>query len=287
MHTRSFFLFVMVTACTPNTVAPVDTDTTDTDSIDTDDMDTDDSDVASSANVFIHVRANDDVFAHSDGLSGQTPDNHEYGFTAFQMLRDRNDASPMEVFDFGADYVVASYQPGADTIVAEVPAKDLERDTFTWGKTAISHFSMTIDTKVHAFGLHIPGTVDITHVLSDGIDIDGTSHDSGWWKYEFVAGTTSFPMEGTTGAPPQAPTGAPLEVVVENGRTWVYFPLLLDVEPASPDDVHIVMDFNVHESFRWLDADEPDFDVGVFDTTSTSTESIERIGANDYSIYYE
>ncbi len=238
--------------------------------------------------VVIHVRANDVPFDHQDGFAGQTPMAQAYGVTSLRLLDGRQDPEPQIIFDHGLDYVEASFAPGADTVVGSAVASTLPAASYDWARVGLSHVRIDIDATMHAMGLDIDGEFDVVTALAEGVEIDGEARVMGWWRYVFNAGAQSFPLEGTGGGPPLgvAP-GATVEVVEEEGETALYFPVLLATDPTIASDVHIVMDFNVDGSFRWIDEDSPDFATGVFDTTSTTTEMIRRVGANDYEIYSE
>ena len=45
--------------------------------------------------------------------------------------------------------------------------------------------------------------------------------------------------------------------------------------------------FEVFDSFRWEDQDEPEYTDGVFDTTATTYEPVRNFGATGYRFEYE
>ena len=238
--------------------------------------------------VHIHVRATGDDFDHMDGFAGQTPQDYFYGIRSLTLYREPGDPEPMLVFDYGSDYVEASYAPGADTVVASVLAQDLEADTFTYARVTVSHVRLRIDATMHALDLDIPGAFDIIHVLGGDTSYGGETHDQGWWRYIFDAGLMQFPLKGQGGGPGvDAPIGAPISVVEEEGETALYFAIDLPVDPNVAEDVDIVMEFNVDDCFRWQDGAGEGYLEDVFDATPVGPEPITRMGANDSALYYE
>ena len=239
--------------------------------------------------IYIHVRATAETYPHDDGLAGQTPLYHINGIRSFSMLRSRDDADPELVFDHGDGYVEAGYSDGDDTIVGGAPLLDVEEGHYTYGRVAISHVRYGITATMHAEGLNVPGEFDNVQVLSDNTEVDGVVHDRGWFRFVFEAMGLSFPLEGTEGAPivPSWPTGAPIEAVIEEGEMVLYYPINIDVDHRAPEDVHQIIEFNVHESFRWEDLDQPGYTEGVFDVTPTSFEPVYRFGANTYWHYVD
>jgi hypothetical protein len=204
------------------------------------------------------------------------------------MYRTRDDAEPLLVFDHGEGYVEAGYNDGDDTIVGGAPVLELVEGHYIWGRVVISHMRYQIAATAHAMGMHVPGTFDNVQVLSDETEVDGAVHDRGWYRFVFSTAGYSFPLEGDTGAPdPTGPTGSPIEVVVEDGETVLYFPIDITVEHDVPGDVHQIIEFNVHESFRWEDQEGAGYAEGVFDVTPAGTELVRRFGANTYRIYRE
>jgi len=238
--------------------------------------------------VYIHVRATAAPFDHQDEWSGQTPANHVNGIRAFSLLRDRDDPSPLLVFDHGSGYVEAGYDDGDDTIVGSAPNSSLEAGVYTFGRVTLSHLRYRVEATMHAAGRDLPGVFDNVQVLSDGTEIDGEIRDRGWFRYVFQVAGMSFPIEGDDGAPvPTAPIGAPMETSIAGGSTRLLFPVHIVIDPSWPDDVHEVIEFNVFESFRWEDQEGDGYAVGVFDTTPVAYEPVRRFGANSYRHFTE
>ena len=202
------------------------------------------------------------------------------------MYRTRDDPDPLLVFDHGDGYIEAGYSDGDDTIVGGAPVLALVEGRYSWGRVVLSHMRYEIEATAHARGLHAPGVFDNVQALSDGTEIDGEVRDRGWYRFVFRAGAFSFPLEGDSGAPdPAGPTGTPVEVVVEEGETVLYFPIDITVEHDVVEDVHQIIEFNVHESFRWVDEAGTGYEEGIFDVTTTGTEPVRRFGANTYRLY--
>ncbi len=236
--------------------------------------------------ILIHIRAEASDFAHADGFSGQTPAAHVNGIRSFHLLQGRDDAAPQLVFDHGMSFVEASYDDGADTVVGVAPHADLEPGHYDYGRVVLSHLRYQVDATMHANGLHFAGVFDNVQVLSDGTELDGEVRERGWFRYVFEAAGQRFPREGVGGVPiPTAPAGAPIETVLEDGQLALYFPVDIDLAADVPADVHQVIEFNVHESFRWEDEDGDRYEEGIFDTTPAGYEPVRRFGANADRVY--
>lgn len=235
--------------------------------------------------VVIHIQATAAPVNHAEGDSGQTPSAHKNGIRRFSLMKGRNDPAPMLVFDHGDGFVEASYDDGADTVVGSAPVQSLTEGEYTFGRVVISHVRYSVKATMHYQGMSLPGEFHNVQVLSDKTTIDGQAHDHGWFRFVFALGTQEFPLEGSNPAfLPKSPTGAPIEVVLEEGETVLYFPLSISVSHAATDDVHMAIEFNVHESFRWQDQDEKDYKPGVFDSTPVVFEPVTRFGANSYTV---
>ena len=61
----------------------------------------------------------------------------------------------------------------------------------------------------------------------------------------------------------------------------------LAVTPDVASDIDIVLEVNMHESFRWQDQEELGFAAGVFDTVPTAFEPVMRFGANEFALSLE
>ena len=236
--------------------------------------------------VHIHVRAVATPVAHAPTTAGQTPRDYSSGYRSFSMLRGMDDPSPLVVFDYGDDYIEAGYDDGDDTVVASVPARDLSRGAFTVGRTVLTHVRYTVDATLHYGSLQIPGMFHNIVVISDRTEIESVARDRGFYRFVFDGAGTPVMQEGAGLSVPTF-AGGGFEVRVEEGETAYYYPLDIVVDPDIDRDVHMIMEVNMHESFRWEDQDMPDYGPGVFDVTPAGYEPLRQFGANSYRVYME
>lgn len=236
--------------------------------------------------VHIHLRVATEPAAHPVGTSGQTPSRHRAGMRSFYLLRNADDPEPLHVFDFGDGFVEVGYEPGDDTIVASVPIRGLTRGLFTVGRVVHTHADYTVETRLHHSGYDLPGQIDHLVAMSDRTTLDGAVRARGWYRFLFRSGSIEVPREGGGFDVPALPSGG-FGVRIEGGEHAYYFPVSLEVEPDLPSDVHMVMEVNMHESFRWEDQDEPGYARGVFDTTPVGWEPVRQFGANSFRVYMD
>jgi hypothetical protein len=239
--------------------------------------------------VRVHVRATAERWPHTDGLSGQTPREFSAGIRSLTLLDTSGRAAELLVFDHAPAHVVAGFDDGDDTILAEVTAASLPAATFDRARVALSFVRFTVDATVHVADLSVPGEVAATQVLADATDIDGDTRDLGYWQWVFVAGANRFPVGGDTGSPVEMlPPGGPLEMAIEDGETVVYFPVSVLVDPSVSSDVDAVLEVNVHESFRWQDeARDAAYAEGVFDARPPAFEPLGKLGVNSWTLMFD
>lgn len=239
------------------------------------------------AQIHIHFRANTQPFSHADGLSGQTPLSHVSGLKKFELLTDDSDPEPLLVFDYGQEFVEVSYDDGADTVAYSLPAHALPIETYTVARVVHSHVRYRIEATMHNLGLHLPGEFDNLQVLSDDTLIDGELRQAGYYEYEFSTAGQTFPTSGENAPVPEWSETGGFSVKFEDGEWAYYFPVFLPLTPDVPEDVDVVLEVNMFESFRWQDQELPDYAPGVFDTTATSFEPVLRFGANSFQVFTE
>lgn len=234
--------------------------------------------------VRIHLRSSTAPFEHDDELSGQTPLAHSSGMRSFQLMVGHDDPSPVTVFDHGTGFVEVDYADGADTVVATVPMSELVAGTYSLGRVVHSHVRYRVEATLHANSVVAPGVFDNLQVMSDGTLLDGVLRDAGYFEYVFEVGPQSYPRSGDDAPVPEYLGGGGFAVVREGGEWAYYFPLELVVEPDVAHDVDVIMDVNMHESFRWQDDDLAGYVDGVLDTTPLASEPVVRFGANSHDV---
>lgn len=235
--------------------------------------------------VRVHLRADASPVAHDPATSGQQPRLFESGIRSLTLYRGASDPAPVLVFDHGDAPVIASYADGADTIVATVPVATLTEGRFTRARVVHSLTRFVLDATLHYAGSALPGTLEETIALADGVPIDGAPRARGWYRVVFESAGMRFPSEGSGLEPPDLSTAA-FEVRVEDGQTAYYF--AIDLEVARDERDHdLYFDVAVHEPVRWIDHDEPGFAAGVLDVTPTSHEPIVQFGASAYALSIE
>ncbi len=237
--------------------------------------------------VTVRFRSNTDPFDHQDGLAAQTPTVHRSGVRKLQLFLDEHDPDPITIFDFGQDYVEIDYDHGADTAVYVLPASVLPEGLYTVARVVHSHTRYQVASVLHVSGLHLLGEYDCLQVLSDDTLLDGTLRDHGYFEYVFSSGSWQFPVTGDDAPVPAWSETGGFSAGFEGGE-WAYtFAVNLPLTPHVPSDVAIVLEVNMHQSFRWQDQDEPGYQPEVFDTHPFGMEPVMRFGANAYWIYLE
>jgi len=237
--------------------------------------------------IAIHMRSSTAPIAHSDGLSGQTPSEHKSGVRSLQLFRDPNDSNPVTVFDFGQESVEVDYADGADTLVFTANSADLPLATFTVARVVHSWVTYRVEATMHASGFDLAGHFENFQALSDNSLFEGYLFDSGDYDYVFVGASMSFPASGVGAPVPEYEAAGGFSVRFEDGEWAYYFPVSLPVNPELPGDLAIVLDVNMHESFRWMDEPTTDFTAGVFDATPTTFEPVLQFGANSFAVTLE
>jgi len=237
--------------------------------------------------ITIRFRSSTAPFPHDDGLAGQTPLSHVSGLRKLQLYPSPTDPNPLTVFDFGSDFVEVSYADGADTPVYTVPASTLPQGLYTVARVVHSHVRYEVASTMHVNGQALPGTYQNLQVLSDGTLLDGQLRNHGYYEYVFSTGYVDFPISGDNAPVPEWSETGGFSTKLENGEWGYYFPIELWVTPELTEDVDIVLEVNMHESFRWQDQSEPGFAPGVFDTVPTAFEPVKRFGANDFALSLE
>lgn len=235
--------------------------------------------------VFVHLRSTHAPVSHDSASSGQTPRGWVSGIRSLHLLRTEDDPDPVLVFSHGDGYVEASYADGADTLVGSAPLASVPEGTYTWARVVHTHVRFTIDATLHSSFGPLPGEVDELIVLSDRATLDGVTRAQGFYRYVFRTSGMEFPVEGS-GFTLTPPSSGGFYTRIEGGESAYYFVAPLEVRDTG-EDVNLVFEVNVHEGFRWIDADEPGFEPDVFDTTPASTETVVQAGANDYRYFVE
>lgn len=237
------------------------------------------------ATVRIHLAATTAEFPHSDGLSGQTPISHVGGIRKYQLFKDKNDTKGVPVFDLGNGFVEASYDNGADTVVAEVPLNSIPEGLYTRAQVVHTHVRYRIKATAHNVGYNLPGEFNNVQVMSDHTVLEGVERQSGYYLYKFTAVGTEFPMEGQNAPIPIQPDSGGFSVSHVDGQ-WIYeFPVNLNIKHQTSGIIDITFQVNMFESFRWQDEDKPDYTPKIFDVTATSFEPVKHFGANSFSIF--
>lgn len=244
-------------------------------------------DAATGSVIAIHVRTNGEIYNHSDGFSGQTSREAYQGVRRVELLRQAGDPHPLVLFDYGDGFVEAGYNAGEDTVVGSARIADLVDGHFTVGRSVVTHSRYEVDAVMHVNGLSIPGTFNNVQVLSDQTEIEGQTRAQGWFRYVFKTGSTEFPLEGDNAPLPSVPTTGGFTLNLDNGGATYTFPIDITIDTNSLVDLAIIMEVNMHQSFRWEDQAQPDYAPDVFDTTPIASEPVRRFGANTFKVYVE
>lgn len=239
-----------------------------------------------SPRVFIHLRATTTPVPHDDGLAGQTPLEHRGGIRRFEMLTAAGDPAPVTVIDYGDGYVDCGLDGGDDTLVGSIRTADVPPGHYTVGRTVWTHVRYRVVATMHYMGLAVPGELDNLVAMSDRVELEGTPRAHGWYRYVFRTAGMDYPLEGSGLEFLPAVSSGGFTVRLEAGEAVYDYPI--DLEVADPGaSVRMVMEVDMHESFRWQDQSLPGYATGVLDVTPTSYEPVLRFGANAYRVYRE
>jgi hypothetical protein len=234
------------------------------------------------AKISILVEATNQAFAHKDGHAGQTPKAQALSISALYMQAEGESAPTTRVFDFDTSGIDTPLTPGSSTEVAKVSLKDVPAGKYSHCRTYVTLASYTVATSMHAFGFTVPGTIRGVHVLSDGASIDGTPGKSGAFRFAFQPDACGMPYAYGGENFPFAQPGPNFSLQVENGRAFYAYDCALTVPKTSARDLQIVMKLNMDRNFRSSDAPVLGYQSGVFDATPTSSETVQRFGANSF-----
>jgi hypothetical protein len=251
---------------------------------------TDSADGASttSAKVEIHIRASTSQVSHSDGLSGQTPNDQKIGIRKLTMLTSATDPAPLVVFDHASAAVEAGLNDKDDTVVATVPAATLKSGNYTIARVTISHVRYRVAATMHAVGQSVSGNFSNMQVLSDGSVVDGKPWNKGHYSFTFeVGGSALATQAGENGPLPMNPSGGGITMDTSGTETAYVFPILLPVTPNVVGDVKLVFEINTNENFRWQDQATAGYQNAIFDVTPTSYEPVKNFGANSFHVVAE
>lgn len=237
--------------------------------------------------LFFHVRTSKAGFTHTDGYAGQTARAAKQGIRSLRLLRSATDAAPVLVFDHGKGFVEAGYVAGDDTVVGQAKVASLAAGDFKIARVGVTHSRFVVASTMHTLGTAVAGDFDCVQTLSEGVEIDGVARPLGWYRYTFLAGGKSYPSEGTGAPLPTSPATGGFVLRTDGGVASYEMAVDVHVDPSAKTDLHVVVEVNMSESFRWEDQAVADYAAGVYDTTPTSFEPIRRFGANSYAVKVE
>jgi len=239
---------------------------------------------ADPAKLAVRIQANQAVFQHADGLSGQTPKAVRGGIRSIRLYRDNNDPNPVELFDYGSNPVEVGYNNGDVTLLAQIEPSKIPAGTYTQIRMVQTHSRFRVDGAYHDAGKDMTGVFDDVLVMTDGTMLDGTMRNAGYFRYVFESSQgDKQEFTGDNGMIAPYSTTAGAVAVVEQGQWAVYFPVQVTVPAQLPSGSALNINVNMFESFRWKDMSGPGFQDGVFDATSISYELVERFGGNEFS----
>jgi len=239
---------------------------------------------ASGPKVTIAMRGSTAPFAHADAWSGQTPEKQVVAIRSLWLLRSPTDPKPLKVFDHGPNAVETDLVTGATTQVASVVAKTLPAGVFTIAKAGVAYVRYSVGARMHSI-VSVDGQYDNVQSLSDGAVIDGVSRDKGWFRYSFSSGGTTYgTLEGGDAPVPAVSTNGGLTLDTSGPESFYVFPVQVAIDPDVKVDHEVLLELNVHESFRWLDQAGAAYSTGVFDTTPSTFEPVMAFGANAFTL---
>jgi hypothetical protein len=239
------------------------------------------------ARLTLSLRGSTAPVAHTDAFSGQTPSRQIVAIKSLWLYKSASDPSPLEVLDLGAKSVETDLVSGNTSDIGTVALKSLPAGTYTLAKVGTAYVRYSIASRMHS-AITADGRFDNIQSLSDGAVIDGETRAKGWWRYSFAVGATTWATtEGASAPIPQIPSGGGISLETTGPDSFYVFPTLVTLDPGQPKDQRVVMEVNVHESFRWQDQEQVGYAAGVYDTTPTTFEPVMAFGANAFSLKLE
>lgn len=238
--------------------------------------------------VTLSLRGSKDALPHGDGLASQTPIAQGVAVRSFYLMKDASDASPLKIADIGPTSVETDLVTGVTNDITSVPIKSLPAGSYTFAKVGVAYVRYTIAARLHAGGFPTDGTYDNIEALSDNAIIDGVARPKSWFKSTFVVGGKALGSTENVGAPlPALPQSGGMRLETVGPESYYVFPLKISLDPTYPADMRLVIDVNVHESFRWVDQGSMGYAPKVFDTTPTTYEPVMSFGASAFKVTYE
>lgn len=238
--------------------------------------------------VTLSLRGSKDVLPHADGLASQTPIKQGVAVRSFWLMKDASDPAPLKVADIGPASVETDLVSGATSDITSVPIKSLPAGSYTIAKVGVAYVRYTIAARLHAGGFPTDGTYDNVEALSDNAIIDGVARKKSWFKSTFNVGGKPVASTENEGAPlPALAESGGMRLETVGSESYYVFPLKVTLDPTYPANMRLVIDVNVHESFRWVDQGAMGYAPKVFDTTPTSYEPVMSFGASAFKVTYE
>jgi hypothetical protein len=239
---------------------------------------------ATGPRVLIKMRGSTAAFTHVDAFSGSTPKKQVVAIRSLLLLRSPTDPNPVQVFDHGAKSVEADLVTGKTIDIASVVAKTLPAGVFTVAKAGVAYVRYTVDARMHSV-VTVDGQYENVQALSDGAVIDGVTKDKGHFRYSFVAnGMTYGTLEGEDAPTPAVTGSGGVSLDTSGPQAFYVFPIQLAIDPNITKDHEVMLELNVHESFRWQDQAGLGYAPKVFDTTPSSFEPVMAFGANAFKL---
>lgn len=239
---------------------------------------------ATGPKVTIAMRGSTAPYPHADAWSGATPKEQIVAIRSLWLLRSPADPKPVKVFDHGTKAVEADLVTTETKQVASVVAKTLPAGVFTVAKAGVAYVRYSVGARMHSI-VSVDGEYDNVQSLSDGAVIDGITRDKGWFRYSFSSGGTTYgTLEGGDAPVPAVSTSGGLTLDTSGPETFYVFPVQVAIDPDVTVDHEVLLDLNVHESFRWQDQSTAGYTAKVFDTTPYTFEPVMAFGANAFTL---
>jgi hypothetical protein len=218
----------------------------------------------------------------TDGASGETPTLYTMGLSRFDLLRSPGDPAPVTVFDHGSDW--AEVDLLTTTLVGTADTASLPAGPYSHARVRLTMAKCTVAATAHQSGFAVPGTLTTVAAFT-GTSIGGQTYTKGEARFTFTASLGGF-SQSVTGAIPALPPAPGVTIVEDATGTWLVFPFPepLALDPTDPATHRATITFDVYESFRWQDQNDPGYAAGVFDLTATGAEPVTNFGVTGYRL---
>ncbi|MCA9519350.1 MAG: hypothetical protein KC609_00185 [Myxococcales bacterium] len=216
-----------------------------------------------------------------DKLSGQTPSDYVIAISRYSILTSADDPAPYLCFDHGDTPAVADLSK--DTLVGFCSTVSVPSASYTHGRVKVDYVRYSVTGNLHVGAIVLPGSFTFFRAYSKG-KYDGIDYLPGQGYIEFT-GDYDFKTPYYFPEPPSVPN---VKTELVDGEFLMTFPFtnpLPIVQNGS--ELHWArFHWQIHEAFRWKDANTLTYVKSVWDANSVpaGSELIMMFGVSGYYV---